>query len=286
MASPLDQDALDAALAEAGYFADEGLVTALYLALELGKPLLLEGDARRRQDRGRQRRWRASSAATASACSATRASTPAAPSTTGTTSASSCTSGSPSAPGRSATAELYAPEFLVEMPLLKALRNAGTAILLIDEIDRADDAFEAFLLEFLSDFQISIPEIGTVRAAAAGGDHPHLQPHPRAARRAAPPLPLPLDRLPRPRPRARDRRAPRPRHRRRGRRPAGRGGGGRPPPAAGQAPGHRRERSTGRAAPWCWSATAPPGPTRCAARSACWSRTRRIASSSARAELV
>ena len=43
MASPLDQDALDAALAEAGYFADEGLVTALYLALELGKPLLLEG---------------------------------------------------------------------------------------------------------------------------------------------------------------------------------------------------------------------------------------------------
>ena len=51
------------------------------------------------------------------------------------------------------------------MPLLKALRNAGTAILLIDEIDRADDAFEAFLLEFLSDFQISIPEIGTVRAA-------------------------------------------------------------------------------------------------------------------------
>ena len=63
------------------------------------------------------------------------------------------------------TADLYAPEFLVEMPLLKALRNAGTAILLIDEIDRADDAFEAFLLEFLSDFQISIPEIGTVRAA-------------------------------------------------------------------------------------------------------------------------
>jgi MoxR-like ATPase len=51
------------------------------------------------------------------------------------------------------------------MPLLKALRNAGASVLLIDEIDRADDAFEAFLLEFLSDYQISIPEIGTVRAS-------------------------------------------------------------------------------------------------------------------------
>jgi MoxR-like ATPase len=51
------------------------------------------------------------------------------------------------------------------MPLLKALRNAGTCVLLVDELDRADDAFEAFLLEFLSDFQISIPEIGTVRAS-------------------------------------------------------------------------------------------------------------------------
>jgi MoxR-like ATPase len=67
--------------------------------------------------------------------------------------------------GEVRTTDLYAPEFLIEMPLLKALRNAGASVLLIDEIDRADDAFEAFLLEFLSDFQISIPEIGTVRAA-------------------------------------------------------------------------------------------------------------------------
>ena len=58
---------------------------------------------------------------------------------------------------------LYGEEFLLERPLLRALR--GPVVLLIDEIDRADSEFEAFLLEFLSDFQITIPELGTVRAA-------------------------------------------------------------------------------------------------------------------------
>src|SRR5204862_4519226 len=58
-----------------------------------------------------------------------------------------------------------APEFMIEMPLMKALRHPETTVLLIDEIDRADDAFEALLLEFLSDYQISIPEIGTITAA-------------------------------------------------------------------------------------------------------------------------
>jgi MoxR-like ATPase len=57
---------------------------------------------------------------------------------------------------------LYAERFLVERPILKALRQSP-AVLLIDEIDRADDEFEAFLLEFLSTFQISIPELGVVR---------------------------------------------------------------------------------------------------------------------------
>ncbi len=279
MASPLDQDALEAALAEAGYFADEGLVTALYLALELGKPLLLEG----MPGVGKTEVGNVLARILGRDCIRLQ-----------------CYEGIDASralydwdhvrqllhvrvaekAGPVETAELYAPEFLVEMPLLKALRNAGTAILLIDEIDRADDAFEAFLLEFLSDFQISIPEIGTVRAAAAGGDDPDLEPHARAARRAAAALPLPLDRLSRPGARAGDRRAPRARHRRRGGRAAGRrrwrrrGGcrwsSGRASPRA----------STGRAARWCWSATAPPGPTRCAARSGCWSRTRRTASSS------
>jgi len=59
---------------------------------------------------------------------------------------------------------LFGPKFLLERPLLEAVRAGDQAVLLIDEIDRADDEFEAFLLEVLSDFQISIPEIGTVTA--------------------------------------------------------------------------------------------------------------------------
>ena len=67
--------------------------------------------------------------------------------------------------------EIFSEEFLIERPLLAALRRAAfqPPVLLIDEIDRADEEFEAFLLEFLGDFQISIPEIGTIRA-----EHPPL----------------------------------------------------------------------------------------------------------------
>jgi MoxR-like ATPase len=60
--------------------------------------------------------------------------------------------------------QLFGPKYLLERPLLEAVRAGDQAVLLIDEIDRADDEFEAFLLEVLSDFQISIPEIGTVKA--------------------------------------------------------------------------------------------------------------------------
>lgn len=62
---------------------------------------------------------------------------------------------------------LYTPDYLLERPLLRSLRPLpeGPPVLLIDEIDRADEPFEAFLLELLSDYQISIPELGTVRAA-------------------------------------------------------------------------------------------------------------------------
>ena len=59
--------------------------------------------------------------------------------------------------------DIYRDEFLIERPLLSVLRAPGKATLLIDEIDRSDHEFEAFLLEFLSDFQITIPERGTVR---------------------------------------------------------------------------------------------------------------------------
>jgi MoxR-like ATPase len=63
--------------------------------------------------------------------------------------------------------QLFGPKFLLERPLLEAVRAGDQAVLLIDEIDRADDEFEAFLLEVLSDFQISIPEIGTIKADTA-----------------------------------------------------------------------------------------------------------------------
>lgn len=62
--------------------------------------------------------------------------------------------------------ELFGPDFLIERPLLQALRNSGTypPVLLIDELDRADEEFEGYLLELLSDFQVTIPEIGTIKA--------------------------------------------------------------------------------------------------------------------------
>lgn len=59
---------------------------------------------------------------------------------------------------------LFGPKFLLERPLLQAVRLGERAVLLIDEVDRADDEFEAFLLELLSDFQITVPEIGTIKA--------------------------------------------------------------------------------------------------------------------------
>jgi len=66
-----------------------------------------------------------------------------------------------------AVEKLFGPKFLLERPLLRAIRAGDQAVLLIDEVDRADDEFEAFLLELLSDFQISIPEVGTIKAERA-----------------------------------------------------------------------------------------------------------------------
>ncbi len=63
------------------------------------------------------------------------------------------------------TLDIYRDDFLIERPMLTALRHPQSTLLLIDEIDRSDHEFEAFLLEFLSDFSISIPERGTLRAA-------------------------------------------------------------------------------------------------------------------------
>ncbi|MGH3793797.1 MAG: AAA family ATPase [Pseudonocardiaceae bacterium] len=63
-----------------------------------------------------------------------------------------------------AVEKLFGPRFLLERPLMQAVKAGDQAVLLIDEVDRADDEFEAFLLEVLSDFQISIPEVGTIKA--------------------------------------------------------------------------------------------------------------------------
>jgi MoxR-like ATPase len=71
------------------------------------------------------------------------------------------------AAGDDAVDKLFGPKFLLERPLLAAIRAGDQAVLLIDEIDRADDEFEAFLLEVLSDYQVSVPEIGTIAAATA-----------------------------------------------------------------------------------------------------------------------
>jgi MoxR-like ATPase len=62
-------------------------------------------------------------------------------------------------------AELYGPDFLRERPLLRAIHAGSSAVLLIDELDRADDEFEAFLLEVLSDYTVTVPELGTIAAA-------------------------------------------------------------------------------------------------------------------------
>jgi MoxR-like ATPase len=60
--------------------------------------------------------------------------------------------------------DIFAERFLLERPLLAAIRRSDRAVLLIDEVDRADEEFEAFLLELLSDFQVSVPELGTIKA--------------------------------------------------------------------------------------------------------------------------
>ena len=106
---------------------------------------------------------------------------------------------------------LYARSMLIERPLLQALTQARSPVLLIDELDRADEPFDAFLLEVLAENQLTIPELGTVKAARRRGAdrRHHQQPHARDPRRAQAPLPLPLGRLPRPRARARDRPHPR-----------------------------------------------------------------------------
>ena len=109
--------------------------------------------------------------------------------------------------------DIFSEAFLIKRPLLQALEASARAIapvLLIDEIDRADEEFEAYLLEILSDFQVSVPEIGTIRADRPPRVILDEQPDPRGPRRPEAPLPVPLDRLSRGPAGVRDRPGPRP----------------------------------------------------------------------------
>jgi len=151
-----------------GYLTDRGLATALFIALELGRPLLVEGEV------GVGKTELAKVLSTVLDRRLIRL---------------QCYEGIDTHQalyewdyarqmlqvraltehqilGDDAVDGLFTEKFLLERPLLEAVRAGDQCVLLIDEIDRADDEFEAFLLELLSDFQITIPEVGTVVAQA------------------------------------------------------------------------------------------------------------------------
>ena len=154
--------AVAAVLEEVGYLADEGLATAVQLATALQKPLLLEGEP------GVGKTEIARALSTALSRDLIRL---------------QCYEGIDAAQAlyewnyakqllavradgeKAGVDDVFNERFLVERPLLKALRSGHGAVLLIDEVDRADAEFEAFLLEFLGDFQITVPELGTIKAA-------------------------------------------------------------------------------------------------------------------------
>ncbi|WP_232372058.1 AAA family ATPase [Acuticoccus mangrovi] len=164
-ALPTSIDETEALLAGADYVADRSLATVLYLALKLQRPLFLEGEA------GVGKTEIAKVLASALGRKLIRL---------------QCYEGLDQAAAlyewnypaqmlaiRQAEAsdghavDVFSERFLIKRPILEALQTPteGAPVLLIDELDRADEAFEAFLLEVLSDFQVTIPEFGTVRAA-------------------------------------------------------------------------------------------------------------------------
>ena len=161
-------DAIVSAFRERGYIAERSLATAVFLGLELGRPVLLEGEA------GVGKTELAKVLASSLGAQLIRL---------------QCYEGldvntavyewnyprqmleirlleARGAVEHASAHDIFGPEFLIKRPLLQALEsNDGTApVLLIDEIDRADEEFEAYLLEILSDFQVTVPEIGTIKA--------------------------------------------------------------------------------------------------------------------------
>ena len=163
---PEDVAGLDALLRGEGYLPDRGLTTAAFIAISLGRPLLLEGEV------GVGKTELAKTLSSIFGRRLIRL---------------QCYEGidtsqalyewdyarqmlqiralsESDAADESAVDALFGEKFLLERPLLEAVRAGGDCVLLIDEVDRADDEFEAFLLELLSDFQVTIPEVGTIKA--------------------------------------------------------------------------------------------------------------------------
>ena len=171
MADPpvgLTIEGVQAAFRARGYITDRSLATTIFLALQLGRPLLLEGEA------GVGKTEVAKVLASTLGAPLIRL---------------QCYEGldvntavyewnyprqmleirlleAQGAAGQATARDIFAPDFLIKRPLLQAL-EAGEGpppVLLIDEIDRADEEFEAYLLEILSDFQVTVPELGTIKA--------------------------------------------------------------------------------------------------------------------------
>jgi MoxR-like ATPase len=158
---------VERSLAAESYLPDRGLATSIFLALAMGRPLLLEGEA------GVGKTEVAKTLARILGAELIRL---------------QCYEGIDASQAlyewdysrqllyaralqageldpRERVSELYGADFLLERPLLRAVRAGSSAVLLIDELDRADDEFEAFLLEVLSDYTVTVPELGTIAAA-------------------------------------------------------------------------------------------------------------------------
>ncbi|MGR3616034.1 MAG: AAA family ATPase [Paracoccaceae bacterium] len=169
MQKPQTIDAVQSMLGEQGYVCGRALATVVFLSLKLGRPLFLEGEAgvgkteiAKALAAGLNRRLiRLQCYEGLDASSAVYEwNFPAQMIAIRTAEASG------GADRNALQSELFSDAFLVERPLLQAMRpdENGAPVLLIDELDRTDEPFEAFLLEALSDFQVTIPELGTVKA--------------------------------------------------------------------------------------------------------------------------